>query len=171
MILYFIRNDILSNEPNVAIGFLGLGLHHCLHNSRDLGFYLPILVFPTLSSSSSFRVSSSSTYLGVLIICNDNHHVIFSCFSSLFSMLVVFHPHTIMVDFPSSSQYAMIILHLGISILEGFLISMRYFLAFSFFFLTGKFLSPLGLEPRTSHKPSPSLYHLSQASRARYFPS
>ena len=42
---------------------------------------------------------------------------------------------------------------------------------FFFFFLTGKFLSPLGLEPRTSHKPSPSLYHLSKASRARYFPS
>ena len=153
MILYFIRNDILSNEPNVAIGFLGLGLHHCLHNSRDLGFYLPILVFPTLSSSSSFRVSSSSTYLGVLIICNDNHHVIFSCFSSLFSMLVVFHPHTIMVDFPSSSQYAMIILHLGISILEGFLIFMRYFLAFSFFFfLQVNFCPPwdLNLEPPTN---------------------
>ena len=29
------------------------------------------------------------------------------------------------------------------------------------FFLIGKFLSPLRLEPKTFHKPSPSLYHLS----------
>ena len=36
------------------------------------------------------------------------------------------------------------------------------------FFLAGKFLSPLGLEPRTSHKPSPSLYHLSQSSRTSF---
>ena len=35
-----------------------------------------------------------------------------------------------------------------------------------FFFFTGKFLSPLGLEPGISHKPSPSLYHLTQTSKA-----
>ena len=35
-------------------------------------------------------------------------------------------------------------------------------------FFIGKFLSPLGLEPRTSYKPSPFLYHLNQASRASY---
>ena len=35
------------------------------------------------------------------------------------------------------------------------------FLSFFFFFLIGKFLSLLGLEPGTFHKPSPSLYHLS----------
>lgn len=29
----------------------------------------------------------------------------------------------------------------------------------------GKFLSPLGFEPRNPHKPSPTFYHLSQASR------
>lgn len=37
---------------------------------------------------------------------------------------------------------------------------------FCFFFI-GKSLSPLTLEPETSHKPSASLYHVSQASRAR----
>ena len=37
---------------------------------------------------------------------------------------------------------------------------------FIFIFLIGKFLSLVGLEPRTSHKPFPSLYHLSHASRA-----
>ena len=37
----------------------------------------------------------------------------------------------------------------------------------SFFsFFLRKFLSPLGLELGTSHKPSPTLYHFSQASRA-----
>ena len=44
----------------------------------------------------------------------------------------------------------------------------RWFLLrfFFFFFFIGKFLSPLGLEPGTSYKPFPSLYHFSQASRA-----
>ena len=37
---------------------------------------------------------------------------------------------------------------------------------FIFIFLIGKFLSLVGLEPRTSHKPFPSLYHFSHASRA-----
>ena len=40
----------------------------------------------------------------------------------------------------------------------------RYILSVFFFFKVN-FLSPLGLEPRTSHKPSPTLYHLTQASR------
>ena len=39
------------------------------------------------------------------------------------------------------------------------------YLNLEFFFLIGKFLSPLGLVPETSHKPCLPLYHLSQASR------
>lgn len=34
-------------------------------------------------------------------------------------------------------------------------------------FFIDKFLSPLGFEPQTSHKPFPTLYHLCQSSRAR----
>ena len=34
------------------------------------------------------------------------------------------------------------------------------------YILIGIFLSSLGVEPRTSHKPSPTLYHLSHASKA-----
>lgn len=37
---------------------------------------------------------------------------------------------------------------------------------FCFFFI-GKSLSPLALEPETSHKPSASLYHVSQASKGQ----
>ena len=37
---------------------------------------------------------------------------------------------------------------------------------FFFFFWIDKFLSPLRLEPGTSHKPSPFLYHLSKASKS-----
>ena len=40
-------------------------------------------------------------------------------------------------------------------------LDMRFFI-----FLIGKFLSLIGLELETSHKPCPSFYHLSQASRA-----
>ena len=48
----------------------------------------------------------------------------------------------------------------------------NHFTQFFFYFLfllMGKFSSPLRLEPRTSHKPSPSLYHLSQASRTSFY--
>ena len=42
------------------------------------------------------------------------------------------------------------------------------FIYFINIFFISKFLSPLRLESRTSHKSSPTLYHLSQAASARY---
>ena len=50
-------------------------------------------------------------------------------------------------------------INLNVSLKENVFLSQK--LNQVFFFLIGKFLSPLGLEPGTSHKSSPFLYHLS----------
>ena len=50
-------------------------------------------------------------------------------------------------------------INLNVSLKENVFLSQK--LNQGFFFLIGKFLSPLGLEPETSHKSSPFLYHLS----------